>query len=47
MFLRFVLKQIDPDSRQPKGLFVIAHNLLDEKYTVDSDCVFRTATTDY
>jgi hypothetical protein len=29
MFLRFVVKQIDPDSRQPKGLFVIAHELLD------------------
>lgn len=29
MYLRFVVTQIDEDSRQPKGLFVLAHELLD------------------
>jgi hypothetical protein len=29
MFLRFVVTQIDDDSRQPQGLFAAAHDLLD------------------
>jgi hypothetical protein len=29
MYLRFVVTQIDEDSHQPKGLFIVAHELLD------------------
>lgn len=29
MFLRFVVTQIDNDSHQPQGLFVVSHELLD------------------
>jgi hypothetical protein len=29
MFLRFATKQIDEDSRKPRGVFIAAHTLLD------------------